>query len=309
MPRALFFVDIEDSRSVVRATNTTVTSPHRSSQEKPPWKGLKLTELRSRSLEAEHVFHVHVGETVVPYVLLDPRKAVLPLSKTTGELVKQDGGWYGVDPLSLGYRMRRRWGLVNELWEEHKSRNNKLDLIGNIDYISKLSAQRRKGSSRKVRVVQTTSGHPTAALLLDPNAVIDTSLYSIVVDTVDEARYLTAIINSHVLEEMLEPRMAKGQYGPRHVHKHLWRLPIPEYDVSLALHRDIAVAGAAAAEGAVQVLSEVRAKREASGKVFSVRIARQDLRQWLSESKEGRRVEVLVGRLLKDQRTAHVDKL
>ncbi len=49
---------------------------------------------------------------------------------------------------------------------------------------------------------------------------------------------------------------------------------------------------------AAQVASELRAEREASGKGFSVTIARRELRRWLSESDEGKRVEVLVARLL-----------
>ena len=194
--------------------------------------------------------------------------------------------------------MRRRWRVINEVWDEHKSRNNKLDLIKNIDYISKLSEQRRKGRLRKFRVVQTTSGHPTATTLLDPSALIDTSLYAIAVATIEEAHYLTAIINSIFLEEMLEPLMAKGQFGARHVHKHLWRLPIPEYDESNDLHQEIAAAGASAAEAAKTVLAEVREEREASGKSFTITIARRELRRWLSESEEGQRVEGLVGRLL-----------
>ena len=92
--------------------------------------------------------------------------------------------------------------------------------------------------------------------------------------------------------------MPKGQYGARHVEKHLWRLPIPEYDESNDLHQEIAAAGASAAEAAKTVLAEVRAEREASGKSFSVTIARRELRRWLSESEEGQRVEALVGRLL-----------
>ena len=56
---------------------------------------------------------------------------------------------------------------------------------------------------------------------------------------------------------------------------------------------------ASAAEAAKTVLAEVRAEREASGKSFSVTIARRELRRWLSESEEGQRVEGLVGRLLK----------
>ena len=128
--------------------------------------------------------------------------------------------------------------------------------------------------------------------------MIDHTLYWVSTSSPEEASYLTAIINSRALETAVTPLMAKGQFGARHVHKHLWRLPIPEYDKSDDLHREIAAAGASAAEGAAQVLSEVRAEREALGKRFSVTIARRELRQWLSESEEGQRVEGLVGQLL-----------
>lgn len=45
----------------------------------------------------------------------------------------------------------------------------------------------------------------------------------------------------------------------------------------------------------VPLLALVRAKREESGRSFSVTIARRELRKWLSESAEGQRVETLVG--------------
>ena len=48
-----------------------------------------------------------------------------------------------------------------------------------------------------------------------------------------------------------------------------------------------------AANSVAQVLPEVRAEREDSGRGFTVTTARRELRRWLSESEEG-----LVGRLL-----------
>ena len=92
--------------------------------------------------------------------------------------------------------------------------------------------------------------------------------------------------------------MSKGQFGARDLQKHLWRLPIPEYDDSNDLHRAIAEAGATAAVGARALWDDIRADREASGKSTSVTVARREIRKWLSESEEGQRVEELVGRLL-----------
>lgn len=113
-----------------------------------------------------------------------------------------------------------------------------------------------------------------------------------------EADYLLAIINSNTLESQLEPLMPKGQFGARHVQKHLWRLPIPEFAPDESLHLEIAEAGAEAAIEAESVWREIEAERRAAGKSASVTIARREIRAWLAESAEGKRVEALVKRLL-----------
>ena len=113
-PRCLYMVDVEKSQALVSAANVLTVSPRRSRKEKAPWKGLRLRELQHQAIEAEHVRDVHLGETIAPFVALEPVKAVLPVSRQTGQLAKEVAGWYGVDPLTLGERMRRRWRTVSE---------------------------------------------------------------------------------------------------------------------------------------------------------------------------------------------------
>ena len=93
--------------------------------------------------------------------------------------------------------------------------------------------------------------------------------------------------------------MSKGQFGARDLVKHLWRLPIPEYDDSDSLHVDLAQAAEDAAVGAKALWDEIRAEREGNGQSTSVTVARREIRQWLSESSGGQRVEELVGLLLR----------
>ena len=273
-------------------------SPRRTSQEKAPWKQLELTELKGATVEAEHVFDVHLGESITPYLALEPLKAALPLSRGSGQLVADEQGWYGVSPLELGNRMRRRWRTINELWEKHKGSNNELSLLERIDYVGNLRTQALSESGPAIRVVYTTSGRATAAILMAPQVGIDTSLYGITCNGTEEARYLVAVINSNCLDEQLAPLMPKGQFGARHVHKHLWRLPIPGFDDSDSLHVELAEAGEAAAIGAKALWDEVRVEREAKGQSTSVTVARREIRKRLSESAEGQRVEELVSRLL-----------
>ena len=77
--------------------------------------------------------------------------------------------------------------------------------------------------------------------------------------------------------------MPKGQFGARHVQKHLWKLPIPEFDAADPLHLAISRAGAAAAAGAAKELERLRQDRPK----LTVTIARRELRKWLRASAEG----------------------
>ena len=141
----------------------------------------------------------------------------------------------------------------------------------------------------------TASGIPTAAIVDSNRDLIDSRLYWITCESIEEAQYLLAIINSDALREAAKPLMSRGQFGARDLHKHLWKLPIPEYDAGDALHVGISAAGKSAAEGAGREFTRLRDER---GDDVSVRIARRELRAWLRASAEGMRVEEVVGELM-----------
>ena len=207
------------------------------------------------------------------------------------------GGIGRIDPKGLGSLMRERWRTVNGLWEVNKARANRLDLLGRLDYHGELSTQfewQGSHSGGPVRVVYTDAGTPTATFLTDDAALVDSSLYWMICRDETEALYLLAIINSDALYEAAKPLMPKGQFGARHLHKHLWKLPIPAFDDSESLHKAISEAGDAAGKGAENVLEKLRGEREK----VTVTVARREIRGWLRSSREGKEVEGLVGRLL-----------
>ena len=239
-----------------------------------------------------------MGESIAPYVVLDALQAVLPLSLSSGDIARDDHGYFGVDRLTLADRMRRRWRIINEVWDAQKGSNNKLSLLENLDYMGKLSGQLPRSLGAPVRVAYSAGGRPTASVVASQDAIIDCSLYWMGVQTQAEGDYVAAVINSAALEKAAAPLMSKGQFGARNMKKHLWRLPIPEYDDSDSLHVEIAQAGEDAAAGAKALWDEIRAEREGKGQSTSVTVARREIRAWLSVSEEGQRVEELVRRLL-----------
>ena len=261
-------------------------------------RSLDLTIITQQTVEAAHLFEVHLGETLIPYATLDPLKALLPLKRTDSSISADEDGVGGIRLGRLERRMRDRWQTTSGLWEEHKARANKLNLLGQIDYLHKLSSQlewKRNPGDRPVRVVYTQAGQPTAALLQDEESIVDTRLYWITCKNVQEAHYLLAVINSKCLYKAVKPLMSKGQFGARDLHKHLWKLPIPEFDPGDPLHAAISGAGQSAAQGAARELAQLRQNRPR----VTVTIARRELRKWLRESEEGKAVEGAVQKLLR----------
>ncbi len=298
VPRCLFFVHETENPAIIQASQTVTVNPRRGGQDKRPWRDLDLTAITGQTIEKRHVYNVYLGETLAPYTTLDPLQAVLPLRRHDANLPEDEGGVGGIRLGGLERRMRDRWETISGLWEQHKARANKLNLLGRLDYHRELSSQlewRQDTDGRPVRVVYTQGGQPTAALLHDDKGIVDTRLYWITCKDIQEAHYLLTVINSDTLYKAVTQFMSKGQFGARDLHKQLWKLPIPEYDGTEGLHGEIAAAGEAAAAGAARELARLRADR---GSDVTFRIARRELRRWLRESAEGARVEAVVGQLL-----------
>jgi 3-hydroxy-3-methylglutaryl CoA synthase len=69
-----------------------------------------------------------------------------------------------------------------------------------------------------------------ATIVTDHSAIIEHKLYWASATSRDEARYLTAILNSAVLTIAVRPTQARGEHNPRDFDKYIFHLPIPKYD-------------------------------------------------------------------------------
>ena len=297
-PRCLFFVNETEGTTTIHAGQTINVTSRRGSQDKKPWKDLNLAVIEERNIETAHLFELHLGETIAPYVHLEPMRALLPLKQGNHELPADPDGVGGINPGQLERLMRQRWQTTSSLWETNKTKTNRLDLLGQLDYMGKLSSQlewQENPEDQPIRLVYTSAGQPTAALIDDNHILVDYKLFWIACKDTLEANYLLAIINSDALYESATPFMSKGQFGARDLQKHLWKLPIPEYDPGSQLHMEIAQAGASATTGAAAQLAALRTAR---GDRLTSTIARREIRKWLHDSDEGKAVESAVARLL-----------
>ncbi len=62
--------------------------------------------------------------------------------------------------------------------------------------------------------------------------IAESKEYYFETNTKAEAYYLSSILNSPTVDELIKPMQSRGLFGPRDIHKKVWELPIPEFDPS-----------------------------------------------------------------------------
>ena len=201
VPRCLFFVEEAENPAIVQAGQTVTVNPRRGSHDKDPWRSLDLTVIAGQTIESRHVYDIHLGETLVPYATLKPLKAVLPMRRGDGEIPNDPDGVGGID---LGGVCVTAGGPLAGCGRRIKGQSTSLAYWGRLDFHRELSSQVEWNNAlgdRPVRVVYSSSGVPTAALLHDDNAVVDFNLFWITCRDTLEAYYLLAVVNSDTLAE------------------------------------------------------------------------------------------------------------
>ena len=307
--RRLFFVSARPNEGPFAPPDTFITNPRTGNQDK---KTYSVSELDGHLVSGDNLFSVYLGESLAPYITLSPLTAALPVSKKAMEmpldhsackelpsgLIRHDA--CEVDKQGLDDRMRSRWEIMERLWESNRGKTDTKSLTQNLNWLNKLASQLeylRNPDERPLRIAYTQGGRPTAALINKDKTIVDTRLYQVTCRTKDEAYYLLAIINSQTLEDHVSDFMPKGLYGERDLHKHLWKLPIPEYDAGNKLHSRLSQLGR---EAERECRERVDTLVALNGKEWlTVERARSDLRSdWQMSSDTARAIEEAVGELL-----------
>lgn len=280
VPRFMFRVEPTPTSALGVPAGRASVKSKRSVSEKPPWKGLPdLTGM----VETEFLWPTILGEQVVPFRVLNAEQFVIPLTQK-GQVLS------GNDPRIDRYPGLATWiRQAEDIWIAHASA--KMSLADQIDHMTKLTQQIPASS---IRVAYAASGmHVAAALVTDPRIIIDSSLYWAAVPTEAEGRYLVGVLNSPIVTRLVRPLMSYGK-DERHIHKHVWKLPIPIYDSSNQSHIEIS-----------RLSADLR--EEIATQIFrsdNFVTTRRDLRTFLDASDLGRRLNDLVGELLDVKPTA-----
>ncbi len=197
----------------------TVPSRHQ------PWKtlGSKNGEVPN-SWVVESVF----SEGLFPF-RVKTQKVILPLSNDRS-------GWAD-HPDGIKY-----WKDASSLYERNAGigPTTPKTLLGNIDFQNKLTSQLRRiardREKGEVMVVVNSSGTWLVAARCNTQLILESSMYWVVADSVNEAKFLCGLLNA----ECLANAFKASRNSDRHFHTHFWKkVPIPRYSSKSKLHKAI----------------------------------------------------------------------
>jgi hypothetical protein len=238
VPRRFFIVDAEPVGRLGGRRDAPRMRGRAGPLDKHPWTSV---EPPRGPIENRFLRQLLLGETVVPFRLLKPTTAVIPLDGPN-LLNSQSAN-------EAGYRHLATWLRDTEAkWAEHSNKATngepRSSLQDRIDHMRKLSCQ---GEPVAIRVLYAASGtRLSATRVLAPDAIVEHGAYWASAQSDNEAYYLLSIINSAAILAKITDLQPHGQRDKRHFDNLVWTLPIPEYDDTDPLHRDLAAAASRA---------------------------------------------------------------
>ena len=233
VPRRFFFVERLPAGRLGASRATPMVQGRTGGQDKAPWRN--VTPPRG-PVEAEFLRPVVLGENLAPFRMLPSALAVIPVLET-GEVMD------AARAAREGHPRLADWLTdIEGKWSAHCAlgidKKPKLTLTKRLDYQRGILQQFPLGA---IRVAYAKAGTLFAsAILQDANAVVDHKAYWATARSLEEARYLIAILNCDALRVRIAAMQSKGQGGARDFDNLIWELPIPEFSARDPLHQALA---------------------------------------------------------------------
>lgn len=213
--------------------------------DKRPWNTVEPPE---GPVERGFLRRIALGESVAPYCILGLATGVVPM---------KDGAILtAASADAQGHRGLAGWLRDAEAkWNEHSNKdvdgNARMSLAERVDAMGTLRAQ---GNRAPVRVLYTKAGTRLSACWLDDDdVVVDHKAYWSAANSLEEAAYITAVLNTRIVLDRVRDLQPVGQRDPRDFDNLVWTLPIPEFDANDVVHADLATAALHAADVAARV--------------------------------------------------------
>jgi hypothetical protein len=297
VPRTFYFIELTQEmppdfeERIINITTSDAVQP----DAKAPWKGLKFTG----KIESQFIFRTALSKSILPYVLYKPDLVVLPievvLDKIKGKQIQISSAKKLMDS---GFINSSKWfSQTEETWEAYKTEKSKNMLANDrIDFQKGITDQDL--NSAYVVLYNSSAKDANATVVirkeLDLEFIVESKGYCFFTNNIDEAYYLTAILNSATPNEQMKDFQSKGLFGARDVHKKILDIFYPKYDASNKTQKKLAELSQTAHQKAKAYLEKNPPKKELSAVVLGK--LRSDIKKHLAT--EMKEIDELVKKII-----------
>ncbi|MFX1278921.1 MAG: N-6 DNA methylase [Promethearchaeota archaeon] len=236
-------------------------------QSKIPW---NKREFENEIIEKKYIFKVVKSTELVKFSVYDSYNVFLPLSKNDLSFTYEN----------LDQNARNFYGKINKIYLKYKKETTTHNsIMENLNRWSKLINPRQLS---KIKVVYNNSGSIINSAVIQGNFIITGDLSFFDTPNLDEAYYLSAVLNSNILTEQI-----KIMKSSRHIFKLPFNVPIKKYDTENFNHRQLAKLSKKGHEIALSSISNILINnKEKASKIKIQKILNKELKLILNQIDE-----------------------
>jgi len=246
-PRTLYFIDILSQ--IDNAFLVVETSEDIFRIVKDPYK-VKL----KGEVEPEFIYGTLLAWEIVPFGYVKMRPVILPIEPRLDRYKL-----YDVDDLEKFTGVRKWLKEAQNIWEERRTEKSKKRfprLIDRLNYNGLLTSQ---NPSKRYVVLYNATGTNVVSCVVDKLSlpsfkiskseirprgfVADVKTWFYETNDKMEAYYLSAILNSEIINTLIKPLQPRGLFGARAIHRRPLLLQIPKFNRYRKLHVELAKIG------------------------------------------------------------------
>ncbi|MFX1374824.1 MAG: N-6 DNA methylase [Promethearchaeota archaeon] len=238
-PRNLIFVNAQDVNDLIAKINPDNRIFKKA---KDPW---NKKEFEDELVNKKYLFKVIKSTELVKFFVYNHYIVFLPLSKID----------LSFDYINLDENSRRFYDKINEIYLEYKkvtTANN--SLMENLNRWSKLINPRQIS---EIKVVYNNSGSTLNSAVIQGEFLITGDLTFYNTSNLNEAYYLSAILNSNILTKQI-----KIMKSSRHIFKLPFNIPIRKYDAKNPNHQQLVELGKKGQEIVKSVIEKILNKNK-----------------------------------------------
>ncbi|MBP9188444.1 MAG: N-6 DNA methylase [Chitinophagales bacterium] len=243
VPRPFFFIELnQEIPDDWEDRIINITTPESLQKDaKEPWKGLSFTG----KIESEFIFRTALSKSILPFAIYNPDLVTVPITiEINSEKKKKLKLHSAKELLQAGYSDASKWFQNAEnIWKIHRTEKNKK--ISSENYLNWQNKLTDQNLNVPYLVLYNSSAKDANATVVkredfDLEFIIDYKTYWFTTNSLIEAYYLCAILNSTTPNLMMKDFQSRGLFGARDVSKKILDIYYPKFDENDEKHLRLA---------------------------------------------------------------------